>query len=75
MFSKLKSWVGQLMTGLGLAAVATVSQAQDSAADTIFAAVDLSGLLAKVTPILVIGVGIAIAFKAISFAKRAISKT
>lgn len=75
MFSKLKSWVGQLMTGFGLAAVATVSHAEGGAVDTIMAAIDLSGLLAKITPILVIGIGIAIAFKAVSLGKRTISKT
>lgn len=43
--------------------------------DAVLAAVDLDGVLTALTPILIIGVGIALAFKGRGLGKKAINGT
>ncbi len=42
--------------------------------DEVLAAVDLSGALTAIVPILVVAIGIALAFKGSTLGKRAVSK-
>lgn len=46
----------------------------ESNMDTILAAVDLSDVLTTIVPILVLGIGIAMAYKGLGLGKRAVNR-
>ncbi|RJX72805.1 phage coat protein [Vibrio sinensis] len=66
--------IKNLVVGASLAVLGAPAFATAGALDSIWAAVDLSGISTQVIAVGVIAVGIAVAFKAITLAKRAVGK-
>ena len=60
--------------GVGALALSTMARAQSSGIDSMFDAIDLSGISAKVVALGLLIVGIALVFKGPALAKRIINK-
>ncbi len=67
-------WVKAVSAGGGALALSTMARAQSSGIDSMFDAIDLSGISAKVVSLGLLIVGIALVFKGPALAKRIISK-
>ncbi len=73
-YRAVPAWLKAAAAGASTLALSTAARAQGTGIDTLFDAIDLSGISAKVMALGVLIVGIALVFKGPALAKRIISK-